>query len=369
MPNNINIPNILDNARYFAINAHESINQKRKYTNESYYIHCERVVNILRKFVIDENVLAAAWMHDVLEDVAPHNPDYSEERIRQLFGNKICAMVMELTDSKLTDGNRAARKARDKERLAAASNDTKTIKIADIIDNFIDIQRHDPNFSVVFSREIEQLLPYLSGGDAILHARLSKLLANYKSLRAIFKNNFDIKKFFWPFIRCEMLVQEFEKKYYELYEYLEYIIPDDLYLNLLEFDYIHSNNDQIFGLKKRIALWLDELSALKCRCCSWGNRQVLAMPHYSDPYTDVEYCSMDIIDAFKIIRKRTSWLEAAKCNVCHTYWYIATDIDEAGFILQRLNESDIKSIMDCDKWPVCFDETPTFGQFSKPIMT
>jgi (p)ppGpp synthase/HD superfamily hydrolase len=178
-----NSTDVLEKAKSFAVSAHDSINQRRKYTGEPYYFHCERVVKILSEVIADEDVLAAAWMHDILEDVAPHNPDYSEDEIRRLFGNRICEMVIELTDSKLEHGNRAARKARDRERLEAASVEVKTVKLADLIDNFIDIQNNDPSFAVVFAREIDLLLPCLSAGNPLLFSRLTELLVSYKDLR------------------------------------------------------------------------------------------------------------------------------------------------------------------------------------------
>jgi (p)ppGpp synthase/HD superfamily hydrolase len=183
MPNHINKKTLLENAKRFAIEAHESIQQKRKYTGEPYYIHCERVVEILLGVTTDEEMLAAAWMHDVLEDVTPQKPEYSEAKIREAFGDRVCKMVLELTDSKLEYGNRAARKARDRERLAAASVETKTIKLADITDNFVDIKKSDPAFARLFAREIELMLPGLSDGDPTLFSRLLALLTDYKNKR------------------------------------------------------------------------------------------------------------------------------------------------------------------------------------------
>jgi (p)ppGpp synthase/HD superfamily hydrolase len=115
--------------------------------------------------------------------VTPQKPDYSEARIREEFGDRVCGLVLELTDTKLEYGNRAARKARDRERLAAASAAAKTIKLADITDNFVDIHKNDPGFARLFAREIELMLPGLSDGDPTLFAGLSALLENYKKTR------------------------------------------------------------------------------------------------------------------------------------------------------------------------------------------
>ena len=61
-------------AKNFAIAAHSAIDQKRKYTFESYIVHPATVAAILDKYVqlpnVDEQrvMLAAAWLHDVVED-------------------------------------------------------------------------------------------------------------------------------------------------------------------------------------------------------------------------------------------------------------------------------------------------------------
>jgi (p)ppGpp synthase/HD superfamily hydrolase len=168
--------NILETAKQFAIAAHESIHHRRKYDNQPYYIHCERVVKILQTVTDDEIILASAWMHDVLEDVAPLNPDFSEAKIREIFGDRICHIVVELTDCKLSEGNRATRKALDRSRLASASAAAQTIKLADLIDNLIDIKKHDPGFSIVIAKETRLLLSGLTAGNQVLYSRVFQLL-------------------------------------------------------------------------------------------------------------------------------------------------------------------------------------------------
>jgi (p)ppGpp synthase/HD superfamily hydrolase len=168
--------NILETAKLFAISAHESINHKRKYDNQPYYIHCERVVKILQEVTDDEIILASAWMHDVLEDVAPLNPDFSEAKIREIFGERIANIVVELTDCHFSEGNRATRKALDRSRLASASAAAQTIKLADLIDNLIDIQKHDPGFAIVIAKETKLLLSCLTIGNQALFSKVFHLL-------------------------------------------------------------------------------------------------------------------------------------------------------------------------------------------------
>lgn len=164
-------------AKEFTIAAHSSINQKRKYSGAPYQVHPERVAKILHGIEAEASVIAAAWMHDVLEDVAPTNPLYNHEAIQQLFGPRILQLVLEVTDvSCKADGNRARRKALDRAHLAKASPEGKTIKLADLIDNICDINVHDPHFAKRFRYEAILTLPILKEGNKVLYSRLESLL-------------------------------------------------------------------------------------------------------------------------------------------------------------------------------------------------
>ena len=174
---------LIDQAKKFAIKAHDSVNHRRKYTDEPYHVHPERVANLVASITSDVDIIAAAWLHDVLEDVAPKNQDFGEKTIRQIFGDRVLKLVLEVTDvSKPSDGNRLKRKAIDREHLAKASAEGKTIKLADLIDNIIDITKHDPNFARVFRREAALDLPYLQQGNTKLYERLEEILLNKISL-------------------------------------------------------------------------------------------------------------------------------------------------------------------------------------------
>ena len=162
----------------FARAAHESINQRRKYPPfEPYIVHPERVATILQAISAPESAIAAAWLHDVLEDVAHKRAEFSASVMRKVVGDEVTQLVIELTDiSKPEDGNRAIRKAIDRAHSAKASPLAKTIKLADIIDNYLDISRHDPHFARVFKKEAKLLLPLLIQGDTRLWQQLAQLL-------------------------------------------------------------------------------------------------------------------------------------------------------------------------------------------------
>jgi len=167
----------LEKAKQFTIAAHDSINHRRKYTDEPYWVHPERVAKLVSDFTKDDAVIAAAWLHDVLEDVAPTNANFNAAAIQREFGSRTLELVLEVTDvSKPEDGNRAARKAIDRAHLTKASNDAKLIKLADLIDNIIDITKNDPGFARVFRKEVLLVLPYLESGNQQLYLELKELL-------------------------------------------------------------------------------------------------------------------------------------------------------------------------------------------------
>lgn len=152
-------------AALFAAAAHAAIDQRRKYTDDPYIQHPAAVAQIVRSAVGNHpEMLAAAWLHDVVEDTA-----VSLDLIKKEFGPCVAALVDGLTDvSKLNDGNRAARKSIDLRHTAAQSPACKTIKLADLIHNSQSILAYDPEFARVYLAEKQALLEVLREGDKTL---------------------------------------------------------------------------------------------------------------------------------------------------------------------------------------------------------
>lgn len=154
-----------DQARTFAASAHGAIDHRRKYTGEPYIEHPIAVAALVASVPgHTPEMLAAAYLHDVVEDTL-----VTREQLRAAFGPVVAELVEELT-SDHPEGNRAARKARERTRLAAASPAAQTIKLADVIDNCTTIAAHDPVFARVYLQEKLQLLEVLVAGDAGLQA-------------------------------------------------------------------------------------------------------------------------------------------------------------------------------------------------------
>lgn len=157
-------------ARAFATMAHRG--QTRKYTGDPYIVHPEAVVKLVASVPHTEAMLAAAWLHDVVEDT-PVTLDY----LRAEFGVEVAALVEQLTDvSRPWNGNRAIRKAMDREHLAFASPEAKTVKLADLIDNSRSIIERDPGFARTYVAEKRLLLEVLWQGDPILHGMATRIV-------------------------------------------------------------------------------------------------------------------------------------------------------------------------------------------------
>lgn len=163
---------IVDKARYFATAAHAAVGQKRKYDGADYIVHPSRVADIVKQYGGTEQMIAAAYLHDVVEDT---NVDM--DTIRGMFGSVVASLVDDLTDVSCSyDGNRATRKSIDAQHTADASADAQFIKCADIIDNSWDIAENDPSFWKVYQREMSRLLDEMvrvKGTDIYNKARAS----------------------------------------------------------------------------------------------------------------------------------------------------------------------------------------------------
>ena len=151
--------NIIEKAKQFATAAHAG--QKRKYTGEDYIVHPEHVASIIEEYGFDDNMIAAAWLHDTVEDTDVELDDLERE-----FNDDVTELVYWLTiQTTEEDGNRVVRKQMDAERLAEAPARAQTIKLADLFSNTISIVEEDPNFAKIYLLEKAVLLRMLSKGD------------------------------------------------------------------------------------------------------------------------------------------------------------------------------------------------------------
>lgn len=150
-------------------------NQVRKFTGLPYTTHTETVGDMAMWLGLPEHVIISAILHDSHED-----QDVPFELLSLLFGNDASQGVWWLSDqSKPTDGNRATRKAIDRDHIAQAPVEFKTVKLIDSYDNLKDIRQNDPNFAKVYFREKRDLLEVLRDGDIRMVELVQDLIDDY----------------------------------------------------------------------------------------------------------------------------------------------------------------------------------------------
>lgn len=165
---------LITKARLFAFAAHDAINHVRKYTGEPYTVHLANVAGIVSEVTDDEEMIAAAFLHDTVEDTK-----VTLDVLRSQFPLRVVMLVDDLTDiSKPEQGNRKIRKAIDRAHTAMAHPDAKTIKLADLMDNTSTIVKFDPNFAKVYLREKSDLLMVLQEGNPKLLVRATQMVSD-----------------------------------------------------------------------------------------------------------------------------------------------------------------------------------------------
>ncbi|SEC01362.1 HD domain-containing protein [Bradyrhizobium erythrophlei] len=154
--------NLIEEAREFARKKHAQ--QKRSFTGEPYFVHLEEVAGIVARAGLSETAIAAAWLHDTVEDTDATLPEICAK-----FGSGVAVMVLDLTDTPPGSGlNRASRGEIDRRRLAAAGPETQCIKCADLISNTSTIVKHDPGFARQYLPEKRATLEILTRAPAPL---------------------------------------------------------------------------------------------------------------------------------------------------------------------------------------------------------
>jgi (p)ppGpp synthase/HD superfamily hydrolase len=158
---------LVRNARAFAAKAHAGV--YRKYTGEPYIEHPARVAGMLAKLGLPPEVVAAAYLHDVVEDA-----DVTIGEIEAAFGPKVAALVAEVTDPVIAKvpGNRPIRFAAYVAHVARTSPHGASIKLADMIDNSRNIVAvAPPSFTKRFMTEMAKKLAVLGHGHPELVAK------------------------------------------------------------------------------------------------------------------------------------------------------------------------------------------------------
>ena len=129
---------LLDRAIVFAVRAHAGTERRGK--GFPYIVHPMEAVEIVATMTPDQELLAAAVLHDTVEDT-----DVTIEQIRTEFGERVASFVAAESDEphQRPDSveNWRARKQAAIDRLARASLDAKMVALGDKLSNMRAIAR------------------------------------------------------------------------------------------------------------------------------------------------------------------------------------------------------------------------------------
>lgn len=161
--------NIVEEAEKFARYHYKEIGRMRRYTGEPYIRHTEEVVKIVGATPNhSDKMLAAAWLHDITRDTSLTMSNI----YGCFFDTGVASIVCELNDrSTPEDGNRAQRKKIDRDNMYHTSTESKTIKLACIIDTVRGMPAWNTDFTKIFLGETRMLLRPLKSGDPTLWHR------------------------------------------------------------------------------------------------------------------------------------------------------------------------------------------------------
>jgi len=138
MPNRPLDTELLDRALVFAVQAHAGTERRGK--GFPYIVHPLEAVTIVATMTADQELLAAAALHDTVEDT-----DVTLERIRAEFGDPVAALVEEESDVFVEgiaeEDSWHVRKKTAIERLAKASREAKIVALGDKLSNMRAIAR------------------------------------------------------------------------------------------------------------------------------------------------------------------------------------------------------------------------------------
>lgn len=138
MANNPLNTELLDRALVFAVRAHAGTERRGK--GYPYIVHPLEAVEIVATMTADQELLAAAALHDTVEDT-----DVTVAQIRAEFGDRIASLVADESDEMPAGVSEEAswhsRKQAAIDRLSRAGHDAKMVALGDKLSNMRAIAR------------------------------------------------------------------------------------------------------------------------------------------------------------------------------------------------------------------------------------
>jgi (p)ppGpp synthase/HD superfamily hydrolase len=133
-------------SRAYGVAAEVHAGQRRKDDGSPFISHPLAVARVLKNADFGDHVIAAALLHDVVEDT-----ELSSQQVAERFGDKVAELVEELSEDKRIE-DYEERKLGHRDRVEEAGSDAIAIYIADKLSNLRDMR-------AVYGREGEAIAP------------------------------------------------------------------------------------------------------------------------------------------------------------------------------------------------------------------
>lgn len=163
--------NIYDRALEFGI--FHYADRLRKDKHNPILLHALRVVEIARRKanITDDRILAAAFLHDVLEDTLA-----TEDELVKSVGPEVSKLVVLLTEDRRMP--KSERKARMLNEFPSLPRDAKLIKLADRLDNIRSSWLVKSQVKHRYLRECREILHWSKGVNPPLESLLAQAIKN-----------------------------------------------------------------------------------------------------------------------------------------------------------------------------------------------
>jgi guanosine-3',5'-bis(diphosphate) 3'-pyrophosphohydrolase len=149
---------LVEKAKAFAIKAHEGQTRLNK-DKTPLVTHLEDVVSLVRESGGSDEELAAAWLHDVVEDTQTLFTDIANN-----FGEKVASIVFGLTDPPgFNRLHTLERKTAQADRVRYLSDSVKRVKMADQTSNVRSVATDPP-----VHWDAQKCLDYVEGAKKIV---------------------------------------------------------------------------------------------------------------------------------------------------------------------------------------------------------
>ena len=173
----------IEKAVLFATKAHAG--QLRKGSEKPYILHPMEAMAIVTKYTDDEDVIAAAVLHDTVEDTT-----VTLERLEKEFSPRVAALVASVTEDKKKDlpaeSTWLERKQEAILHLETASHETKLLCLADKYSNLRDMYDDIEDFGSEYWQLFNQK-------DGRMHAWYYR--ENFRILKEEFADTVEILEF------------------------------------------------------------------------------------------------------------------------------------------------------------------------------